>query len=502
MATQYAKGGSPVADYTDVGNLGMSLYAAQAARNDASHKELMGAVELSNKALTESKKHMMSLPSDVGAVYAEKIEQALEARSKAIMSGGSAVTVSPSIQEFQDLSIGAAKLSAVNIDLVNKFEKMRQSEEYLENKEVYDKWYENSQGIITETAKGDITAVSQLDFFQPPIKKQELNVVADMTPRFHKSFSPANYMKPDGKGSHFFNELMAKDYALSYVKGQYDMDGQDATDIDLMAVLRIDKDQTPAQSYESVLKYKGIEDALSVKGKDGGPITTIQQIDALEILASEKRELKSGLAFLKSREEVMSEISLELARTAHQPNQIATKSTGSEFTPPKEFAENSGTLQAMGINPDAAKALNLNTEVTYGEASTRGARLLTAGGAKNEVKFRSIIFDGKNYYGVGYKPTPDAFAAMEDENLSVADRNAMMANPVNRVTEIVSLKTVSGAIVKEDLPGMLSVAKDAYEKAIRQDKADAQAAEDLELNQIQNTEMSSVSLKRDGIPGE
>ena len=495
MATQYAKGGSPVADYTDVGNLGMSLYAAQAARNDASHKELMGAVELSNKALTESKKHMMSLPSDVGAVYAEKIEQALEARSKAIMSGGSAVTVSPSIQEFQDLSIGAAKLSAVNIDLVNKFEKMRQSKEYLENKEVYDKWYENSQGIITETAKGDISAVSQLDFFQPPIKEQDLDIIKYGANLFQNAYNAGQYMEKDGKGSSFFQEKTASSDADAFIEKQYNLGSQMASDINSLAALKLEGEQTPAETNESVLRYLSLEDDLTSQ-----EIKTPQQIDALNISASEKRELKNGLAFMEARKEVKSDVSKGLVNSVRQANHIGTKSSDDVGTPYGDFGGNAGNLVNMNINPEAAKNLGLNPVGTYGYSSTKSGTRKQYGNDKEMLYYEGIIFDGKNYYGSAYKPSESFLSTIHD--LSTEELKEAVLNPVNFEGIIVPLQKIRGDIPKKDLYTMQQVARDEYRMAKGQAEAEAQEAKYLQMKQREKEISGSVSLKEDGIPGE
>ena len=461
MATQYTKGGSPVADYTDVGNLGMSLYAAQAARNDASHKELMGAVELSNKALTESKKHMMSLPSDVGAVYAEKIEQALEARSKAIMSGGSAVTVSPSIQEFQDLSIGAAKLSAVNIDLVNKFEQMRQSKEYPENKEVYDKWYENSQGIITEAAKGDISAVSQLDFFQPPIKEQDLDIIKYGANLFQNAYNAGQYVKTDSKGSSVFQEKTASGDADAFIEKQYNLGSQMTSDINSLAALKLESEQTPAETNESVLRYLALEDSLTSQ-----EIKTPQQIDALNISASEKRELKNGLAFMEARKEVKSDVSKGLVNSVRQANRTGTNSSDNGATPYGDFGGNAGNLVSMNINPEAAKNLGLNPVGTYGYSSTKSGTKKQYGNDKEMLYYEGIIYDGKNYYGSAYKPSESFLSAMK--NLTPEERREAILNPINLEGIIVPLQAIRGDIPKKDLQTMRQVAKDEYASAVQQ----------------------------------
>ena len=461
--SQYVKGGSPVADFSQVGKIGLSFYAARAARDESRHKELLGAVAASDAALADSKKYIMSLPSEVASIYSKKVEVELQKRAEAIMKGGSSTSMGASTQAFQDLSIGAAKMSTISNDLVTKFEEMRQSDDYRPNKEVYDEWFEKSKQVITETAKGDIDAIAQLDFFQPPVVEQDTDIIKYGANEFQNAFNPSQYVKTKADGAVVFQEGEALVNAGQFIEKQYDVSSQWQTDIDSLAVGFLNPDLEPSKVNEAIINYKNIEDRLSVDG-----ITTVEQVDALEgITATEKRELKSGIMFIDARDGVKSDIQKGLVNSIRIEDRPSMNSSSKGGVDLSDYPGSAGVLsiESLNIAPEAAKKLGLDANGIYGASGTKG-RSHRLGQGATTIHIDGIIYDGKNYYGNAQVLSPTFMEQYLAGHKSEKELNDALMSGGQFVSEIVKMSRISGDIPAKDLRAMKAVAYSQYLSAV------------------------------------
>ncbi len=461
--SQYIKGGSPVADFSKVGQIGLSFYAARAARDEARHKELLEAVAVSDAALANSKKYIMSLPPDVASIYSEKVDVELQKRAEAIMKGGSSTSMGASTQAFQDLSIGAAKMSTISNDLVTKFEKMRQSDDYLSNKEVYDEWFDKSKQVITETAKGDIDAIAQLDFFQPPVAEQDMDIIKYGANEFQNAFNPNQYVKTKKDGSVVFQESEALINAGEYIEKQYDVSTQWQTDIDALAVSFLNPELDPSEANDAIVNYKNIEDRLSVAG-----ITTVEQVDAVEgITATDKRELKSGLMFIDARDGVKADIQKGLVNSIRIADRPATSSSSEGGLDLSDYPGSAGVLsiESLNIAPEAAKKLGLDASGIYGASGTKG-RSHRLGQGTTTIYIDGILYDGTNYYGNAQVLSPTFMEEYLSGQRSTEELNDALMSGGEFVPEIVNMSRIAGDIPTKDLRAMKAVAKIQYLSAV------------------------------------
>ena len=467
--SQYVKGGSPVADFSKVGQIGLSFYAAQAARQDAEHKSLIDAVAASDVALADSKKYIMSLPPEVAAIYSKKVSEGLASRSEQIMQGGSAVSMGSSTQEFQDIAMSAAKISTISTDLTNKYEAMRRQEDYLENKEVYDEWYNNSSQKILDISKGGIEDVAAMEFFQPPIKVMDTNIVEQSIGAYNAFLPPEKFTSTNRKtGSSRFLMDDARAFSMEFVQDSYERNKGDQSIIDVLSVTSMSPGLTPEETNNEVVKYRGIVNQLS----EGG-IETKEQIEAINGITSDKRmELNTGLQFLAAREVQMKGWADKLLSTIETSNVQGTSSEGGLDL--SDYPGSAGVLSidSLNIAPEAAKKLGLDANGIYGASGTKG-RSHRIGQGVTTIHIDGIIYDGKNYYGNAQVLSPTFMEQYLAGHRSQSDLNDALASGGQFVPEIVSMSRIGLDIPTKDLRAMKAVAKIEYDNAKRYEELDS-----------------------------
>ena len=464
-------GGSPVADFSKIGQVGQ-FYAEKASQRSATaHQNLTNAYEQSQQALQGAKQQMLMLPPEAAAIMAGQVEEALQERSKAIM-GGSATITGRSTQGFQDLAMSAAKIGSVNKDLVTKYERLRQSDDYLANKEAYDSWYEASQMTIATSAMGGLDGAAQLDFFQPPLLQPDTDILKYGANLFQNEFSPGQYADryAGAKGSGIrFNEKKAQTDAKSFVESQYTrgyVGGENdmALDIDYQSVQRLHKGAKPAEVTELIKTYKQIEDELSTRG-----LTSAADIEALEgVPASEKRRLKGGLDYINSRQGVMSDVEEGLVNSVRIDEVFTPASTGGGSGPKVgDFGMNKGTYGSIqSIQPDTINAAGLDANAPIGYVSTKGGNLDKYGSGSAMRYYEGLIYDGNNFKVLAYKPTPDFLQQLQTNSLTPEQiQNAIFDD--SKFSQVLEdPRKLSGDIPSSEWALMQQIAQAKYQEAL------------------------------------
>jgi len=464
-------GSSPVADYSKIGQIGLHFQQRAQQRSADEFKNVQIAFEQSNEQLQSAKQQMMMLPEGVAAQFSEEIEKVLESRATAIL-GGSSVSTSQSTQEFQNIAMAAAKIGAVNKDLVSKYEKVRQSTEYAKNKEAYDLWYETANETISVQAAQGLDGAAQLDFFQPPILQPDIDIIEYGTKLFQNAHNPAQYSvrynNAGGSGVKF-NEEGAKSDAVSFIQKQYDLGGSEmAQDIDYQSVQRLHGEANPDSILELISSYKDIEDELTTLG-----LKSSSDVDALEgVSASDKRRLKSGLEFMNSRQGVMDDTATGLANSIRTPNSYTPASTSKGGGVADDFGWSATTygniLSAATITKE-----NLTPGAPIGFASTKGAATDSYGQGETKRYYDGMIFDGESYMIRGYRPSREWLASIAASRTIDAEgiKDALFEGNFTEI--LMPLSLVSGDIPNTELQTMMSLAEQNYQIALKRAPAAA-----------------------------
>ena len=161
-------------------------------RAEKQQNELKAAYAATEQQRSAANQAMLMLPPEAAEVMSQQLEKVMTERSKAIM-GGSSIATGQSGQEFQELAMTAAKIGQVNKDLVDKYQRIRQSEEYSKNKLAYDTWYNSASETIAVAAESGLEGASQLDFFQPPVLQPDADIVQKNIPLYQRDFNPNMY---------------------------------------------------------------------------------------------------------------------------------------------------------------------------------------------------------------------------------------------------------------------------------------------------------------------
>lgn len=476
-------GSSPVADYSKIGQIGLHFQQRAQQRSADEFKNVQIAFEQSNEQLQSAKQQMMMLPEGVAAQFSEEIEKVLESRATAIL-GGSSVSTSQSTQEFQNIAMAAAKIGAVNKDLVSKYEKVRQSAEYAKNKEAYDLWYETANETISVQAAQGLDGAAQLDFFQPPILQPDIDIIEHGTALFQNAHNPAQYRVPynnAGGSGVKFNEEGAKSDAVSFIQKQYDLGGSEmAQDIDYQSVQRLHGEAKPDSILELISSYKDIEDELTTRG-----LKSSSDVDALEgVSASDKRRLKSGLEFINSRQGVMDDTAAGFVSSiriadSHTP---ATTSKGGGVA--DDFGWSATTYENI-LSAATITKENLTPGAPIGFVSTKGAATDSYGKGENMRYYDGMTFDGESYMIRGYRPSAEWLASAASRTIDAEGiKDALFEG--NFTEMLIPLSRVSGDIPNAELQTMINLAEQNYQMALK--RAPAAAAPVAPVAPVANAE--------------
>jgi|SaaInl74LU_5_DNA_1037368.scaffolds.fasta_scaffold01914_3 uncharacterized protein YrrD len=458
-------GSSPVADFSKVSEIGLRFQAQAQQRSAVAHQNLVNAYEKSNQQLQEAKQQMMMLPPDVAAEFSVNVEKALNARAESIMSG-SAGAVNMSTGDFADIAISAAKVSTVYKDLVNKYEKVRQSDQYAQNKAAYDEWYNISTETIKVQSAQGLDGAAQLDFFQPPVLQPDMDILAVQVPKFKGKFNPSQYINQysteKGQGVSF-REKEAATAASGYIRGEYTNDTKVESDVDYQAAFRLNPEAKPEEVMAQVNEYKQIEDELSLQG-----IKTQQDIEKIDnISASEKRRLQRGLSFLTSREEVFNDLTTGLVNSIRIDEQFtAYKSTGGEDKS-TDFGHSFGMADDMSFDDKALQAAGYTAGQRFGYASTKNGSRRQYGSGNRMRYYEGIVFDGKEYKAVTYKPTPSFIAQLASNvEMGTQDIESQLLDPNKFYQSIEPINKIKGDIPSGEFSVMVSLAEQEYKAGL------------------------------------
>jgi len=454
-------GSSPVADYSNLSEVGLRFQERAQQRSAIAHQNLVKSYEESNQQLMQAKQQMMMLPPSVAAEFSINVENALNKRAESIMSGSS-TAVDMSTGDFADMSISAAKVSAVYKDLVSKYERVRQSEQYAQNKEAYDEWYNLSTETIRVQSSQGLDGAAQLDFFQPPVLQPDTNIIEYGAQLFQTEFKPSQfynqYSTDKGQGVKF-EKGKAKAAATSFVADQYgDANGKMQADIDYLSVMNMKPEAKPEEVLADIARFKSLEDELTANG-----LTTAEAINAQQgVPASVKREQLQGLKFIQSRETVMDQTADAFVNSiAIDENFTAYRSTGGGGEDLGDYGMNKGVIsQIQNISPDTIVAAGFKPDAKIGYSSNKSGTRKTYGAGSAMRYYDGLIYDGTGFKVLAYKPTPDFLqnvGSMTDEQI----RAAVMDE--SKFTQVIEeTKQLRGDIPAAQLSAMQQIAKQQY----------------------------------------
>lgn len=455
-------GSSPVADFSKIAQTGLAFSEKASQRSAARHQNVVQAFEKTEQERMQMQQNLLMLPPEAAAQLTAKVEMAMEERSKAIMAGSSILTGQTG-KEFTDIAMTAAKISAVNKDLVDKYEKVRQSSQYLTNKDAYDAWFDGSKQVLTEAAAQGLDGAAQLDFFQPPTLQPDVDVISRTVPTFQRDFNPQQYVvtKDTGKvKSVSFDEKKAKVDASSFAMKQYDL-GLDVTrDIDYQSVLRMYPEAGPDEVYELVSEFKSVEDELASKN-----IKRMEDIDAIDgITASEARRLRNGMRYLESREGVMNDYSDGLVNSIrfNEKKDVASDGgAGRDYI--LDFGRNRGGFGSMGFSPAAIQDAGYAPNQIVGYSSTKGGTKKQYGNGVETRYYEGLIYDGKDYKVMSYRIKPDFLQTYQ--SLSPEEKRDAVLDETKFDQVIEPLQKIRGDIPAKELAAMQQIAQEEYSAA-------------------------------------
>ena len=455
-------------DYSKVGAQGFQISQQAGARAQKKHDELKSAFAATEQQRATAQQQMLQLPPEAAAVMSAQLEQVMNDRAKAIM-GGSSLQTSQSGQAFQDLAMSAAKISSVNKDLVAKYEQVRKSEEYMKNKTAYDAWYNESSRIIADSAMGGLDGAAQLDFFQPPVLQPDIDIVTRNVQVYKNNYNPADYQVVTQSGlttTTVFDEAKAKVNAVQQTADLYnDANSETFTDLNYATTLALHPElQNDPEAImaigSSMAEAGGMEDRLSELN-----ISSNQDIDALNVPASEKRELKSALRWVNERNNQMELHAQQLVESVRFRDQKRTAQGSSSGKNPKDdFGRNFGSgTQVVGATQTALSNAGYTTGQKFGFASTKGGTRKQVGSGQNMMYYEGILYDGTDYKALVYKPTPGFLAQITaGTNFTEDELAAAILDPSKFEQAIVAASSIKGDIPSGDYRIMESIAEEEY----------------------------------------
>jgi hypothetical protein len=413
----------------------------------------------------QAKQQMMMLPPSVAAEFSINVENALNNRAEAIMSG-SAGAVDMSTSDFADISISAAKISAVYKDLVSKYENVRQSEEYAKNKTAYDTWFDMSNQTISVQASQGIDGAAQLDFFQPPILQPDIDVVTENVITFQRDYNPEDYRVITQVGATIttsFDESKAYENAVEMTKTYYNKgNSRTFTDLNYAASLalnpelRNDPEAIMAIS-SSMAEPGGMEDRL-----DELNVTKESDIDGLSVLASEKRELKNALRWVKERDRQLELHAQQLVESVRFRDTNRTSRAGGSSARGK-FGSNFGTGDVViGATSSALSSAGYSSTQKFGFASTKAGSRKQVGQGQNLMYYEGIFFDGSKHKALVYKPTASFLSQIQAGGLTDSQIASAILDPALFEQKIVDASLIKGDIPTEDWNIMTDLSEQEY----------------------------------------
>lgn len=464
-------GSKPVADYSNIGAAGFQISQQAGARNQQRHQELKSVYAATEQQRNAAKSAMLTLPPAAASVLATQLEQAMKERSKAIM-GGSSLATGQSGQQFQDLAMTAAKIGQVNKDLVDKYQRVRQSEEYSKNRLAYDAWYDEATTIIADSAKGGLDGAAQLDFFQPPVLQPDADIVQKNIQLYQRDFNPNQYQVVKQTGlttTTAFDEEKALQNANQFTSEQYAMGtgNKTFTDLNYQTSLRLNPDlanepEGLMEIGQQMTEPGGFEDELSNYG-----VATTAEIDQLDLPASKKRELKATLNWVNKRAEVIEDHEFQLVESVRFNNQSRTsQSGGGSQNSTNDFPRNRGLSSDINLSSAVLTNAGYAGNAKFGFAGNKGGTAATFGKGAQSKAFDGIIFDGNEYKAIAYVPKQSWIAQLQAGNASSEGIATDMFDANKYEQQIVPLKTIQGAIPSGELSTMQSIAKQEYLEAI------------------------------------
>lgn len=461
-------GSSPVADYSRLSEVGLRFQERAQQRSAVAHQNLVKSYEESNQQLMQAKQQMMMLPPSIAAEFSINVENALNNRAEAIMSG-SAGAVDMSTSDFADISISAAKISTVYKDLVDKYERVRQSEEYAKNKTAYDAWFDISNQTIAVQASQGIDGAAQLDFFQPPVLQPDIDIVTRNVQIYKNNYNPADYQVVTQSGrttTTTFDEAKAFVNAKQQTMELYnDANSETFTDLNYATTLALHPElrnnpEAIMAISSSMAEAGGMEDRLSELGTFDD-----DAIDGLNVPASEKRELKNALRWVNERDRQLLGHAQQLVESVRFRDQKHTlQATSSGSNPKDDFGRSFGSgTQVIGATSTALSNAGYTTGQKFGFASTKGGTRKQVGSGQNMMYYEGILYDGTDYKALVYKPTASFLAQITSgANFTEAELAAAILDPSKFEQAIVSAGNIQGDIPSGDYRLMKEIAEEEY----------------------------------------
>jgi hypothetical protein len=463
-------GASPVADYSKIGQQGFQISQQASMRAEKEQNELKAAYAATEQQRSAANQAMLMLPPEAAGVMSQHLEKVMTERSKAIM-GGSSIATGQSGQEFQELAMTAAKIGQVNKDLVDKYQRIRQSEEYSKNKLAYDTWYNSASETIAVAAESGLEGASQLDFFQPPVLQPDVDIVQKNIPLYQRDFNPNMYQVVKQTGltvTTTFDEARATENARQFTADQYNAGPGNRTfnDLNYQTSLRLNPDL--ANDPEALMEIGnqmttpgGFEDQLSEMG-----VKTAAEIDALSITASEKRQLKATLKWVSERDNVQEDHVFQLVESVRFNDQRRT-SQGSQSGPNiGDFPRSRGEANQINLSTNTLTSAGYKSDQKFGFAGNKNGTAKKFGSGAQSKAFDGIIYDGTGYKAITYVPKQSWINQIIAGTAQPGDIANDMFDPTKYEQTITGLSVIQGAIPSEDLILMKKIAEDEYLDAI------------------------------------
>jgi len=170
---------------------------------------------------------------------------------------------------------------------------------------------------------------------------------------------------------------------------------------------------------------------------------------------------------LTSREEVFNDLTTGLVNSIRIDEQFtAYKSTGGEDKS-TDFGHSFGMADDMSFDDKALQAAGYTAGQRFGYASTKNGSRRQYGSGNRMRYYEGIVFDGKEYKAVTYKPTPSFIAQLASNvEMGTQDIESQLLDPNKFYQSIEPINKIKGDIPSGEFSVMVSLAEQEYKAGL------------------------------------